>query len=291
MFRVKFSFVARIKDCPLCGIDAAEWREEHDLPPSPTLDPSADIDLFLMSDICGQHTVPTSLLRGAPILDADILRPFIVGRQPPEDPTAALNALWAALLDEQAPRRAAITAELDRIEAAGPLIHMYGRGEWGIPLRPRYAEAARAACRAEVARQREEKAAAQAAADEQVRAEMSSWAEEHGSPRLRRLLMEEIECRAVYLTERRHLEYPGWRRHGDIHGEDRDPRNPSELALALLDEARASCPAAAEAVLRYWVAEAEGDEGDDDYRAGWTGYVAFVKDDRLGYLIYGGPRS
>lgn len=81
-------------------------------------------------------------------------------------------------------------------------------------------------------------------------AEMVAWAEQHGSPRLRRSIEEGIECLAIYLDERLAVDRPGWQWYDSVSGTTKDPRNPTESAFALLDEARTTDP---EACLQYYV--------------------------------------
>src|SRR5690625_2192650 len=121
------------------------------------------------------------------------------------------------------------------------------------------------------------------AAEEQEReeaAEREEWGREHGSPRLRRLLEEEIEHGAVYFDERFAAERPGWSENAAIP--TREPRNAPEEALGLLDEARKTAP---DAKLVYWVAYLPCeycDEDEDDCRCeidevrGYTAEATFL---------------
>lgn len=118
-------------------------------------------------------------------------------------------------------------------------------------------------------------------------AEIAAWAAEHGSSRLQRLLAEGIDCAGVYRTERITLEYPGWRYARMVPGDDVEPRNAPEAALDMLDEARRSAgERTAGAVLRFWKYVDE-DTGEKV----WSGYVAMIQDDHLGWLVWGGPQG
>jgi len=127
--------------------------------------------------------------------------------------------------------------------------------------------------RAEAERQKAERERAEAA-------EREEWVREHGSPRLRRLLEEEIEHGAVYFDERLAAERPGWSENAAIP--TREPRNAPEEALGLLDEARKTAP---DAKLVYWVAYLPCeycDEDEDDCRCeidevrGYTAEATFL---------------
>ncbi len=100
------------------------------------------------------------------------------------------------------------------------------------------------------------------------RAEREVWIEAHGSDRLRRLVAEEIEYRAVYSRERLALERPGWA-WAVMPGAAAEPRNAPTVALDLLDQARASVPEDQREDVRLvrWTVEfASGDDyGDDSY--------------------------
>lgn len=138
----------------------------------------------------------------------------------------------------------------------------------------------------------EKRAQAEQAARE--RAEIAAWAEQHGSPRLRRCVKESIPCRAIYRDERLALEYPGWEVDGKHLPTWDDARNPPEDALDLLDKARASLPAdwtdeeRAFAELKYW-------SGTDEYGDTTSGYAVLVEPGEWtdATLVYGysGPRD
>jgi hypothetical protein len=99
--------------------------------------------------------------------------------------------------------------------------------------------------------------AAKAAAVEADAAQKRAWIEQHGSPRLRRMLAENIEHGATYRDERLTMERPGWEWMDRDEARSMDePRNPPEAAFALLDAARATEPAA---VLRYYARDEDRD--------------------------------
>ena len=77
-----------------------------------------------------------------------------------------------------------------------------------------------------------------------------AWIAEHGSARLKRLVVEGIEHDNVYLDERLAMERPGWAYEADRQGEAKDVRNARQEGLDLLDEARKTDPAAK---LVWWV--------------------------------------
>jgi IS5 family transposase len=136
---------------------------------------------------------------------------------------------------------------------------------------------------------REEAVRAKAEIESARTREIAEWAEQHGSTRLRRCCVEGIECAAIYRSERLALEYPGWRFQSKVRGDGDAPRNPPEVALVMLDEARASSPLASGAALEFWVAEEKWLK-DGDHVDGWRGYVAVLHDERLDWLVWGGPR-
>lgn len=110
---------------------------------------------------------------------------------------------------------------------------------------------------------------------ETQRHERAAWIEAHGSPRLRRLLAEEIEHEAVYRDERLALERPGWRWDTITGTQQHEPRNAPDSALDLLDEARKLAP---DARLVYWtVDEAPDDEYEDVSRVAVRGYTCEAK--------------
>jgi hypothetical protein len=120
--------------------------------------------------------------------------------------------------------------------------------------------------------------AAQAEADRQQQAEKEaaaadqrSWIEAHGSPRLRRLLIEQIEHGAVYRDERLAYELPQWVfDSNELTSDLAEPRNPPQTALDLLDRARTSRPAAK---LLYWTRNARYEHGEEIAPAA-RGYAA-----------------
>jgi hypothetical protein len=115
---------------------------------------------------------------------------------------------------------------------------------------------------AEMEKQRTKNEEFAKAKKEKERLKKESWINEHGSSRLRRLVQEKIEYTAVYLDERLAKERPGWR-WDDIKGtKDHLPRNPPEIALNLLDEARKIDP---KARLVYWTNEIDYNETERGY--------------------------
>ncbi len=144
--------------------------------------------------------------------------------------------------------------------------------------------------RAQAKREREERL-------EREEIERKAWSERHGSPRLRRLLAENIEHTAVYLDERLAMERPEWRWDKKVMGSADKPRNVPQEGLDLLDAARASVPEKdrAEVELVYWTISSCNDEDHYEtdgkcpgYHEGWRGYAAtatFLGKD----VVYGGP--
>jgi hypothetical protein len=129
---------------------------------------------------------------------------------------------------------------------------------------------------------REEEAAAKKSA---AASEQAAWIRAHGSPRLRRCLAEKIECTASYRDERLAAARPGWRWYSNVRGEFAAPRNPPEETFAMLDAARKTAP---DAILSFFVAEAECDSDGDEVIPEWRGYVAAA--DFLGAeIVLGGP--
>lgn len=124
------------------------------------------------------------------------------------------------------------------------------------------------------------KASAAVARRERERHEYREWIEHHGSDRLKRCVAEGIDCAACYRDERLAKERPGWRWTAKIDGEYNDPRNPSEEAFALLDQARATLPEDAESQLVYWTGE------KTDYR----GY-AVISEYLDREIVFGGPEE
>lgn len=101
-------------------------------------------------------------------------------------------------------------------------------------------------------------------------AERQAWIDQHGSTRLQRMAAEGIECQAAYRDERLATDRPGWSWYDNVMGTTKDPRNPTEDAFAVLDEARKIDPAAK---LQYYVVEDRVDD-DGDETLGCSGYVA-----------------
>lgn len=79
-----------------------------------------------------------------------------------------------------------------------------------------------------------------------------AWIESHGSVRLKRMVEEDIEYQATYRDERLKSDYPGWLWAKNLEGEYDEPRNPSEEAFVILDEARKDAP---KAKLVYWTVD------------------------------------
>ena len=70
----------------------------------------------------------------------------------------------------------------------------------------------------------------------------AEWINSNGSDRLKRCLIEGIECNAAYRSERLGKEATGWVYYDDIPERADDPRNPPEEAFALLERARQIIP-------------------------------------------------
>jgi hypothetical protein len=114
------------------------------------------------------------------------------------------------------------------------------------------------------------------------RAKREAWIAEHGSARLRRLVQEGIEYRAVYRDERLALERPGWQWLAIPESDLAEPRNAPEAALALLDEARASVPEGTTVALHYYRTERQ--EPNPDYD---SDYDPPSEDYDTGYVVTG----
>lgn len=80
-------------------------------------------------------------------------------------------------------------------------------------------------------------------------AEVRGWIGEHGSPRLRRCLAEELELGAILRDEWLAHTYPGWQWYDDVEWSFDEPRSPTDEAFAVLDRGRAQVPSAE---LGYW---------------------------------------
>lgn len=118
-------------------------------------------------------------------------------------------------------------------------------------------------------------------------ADKLTWIATHGSERLRRLVKENIEYGGVYFAERLVHDRPNWRVWDNIPGDEHDPRNATDNALDLLDEARKIEP---KARLIYVTVDrndaAPDDENESKYA--WTGYAALAE--FLGrVIVFGGP--
>jgi len=318
MFNVRMSTPVKIAECPENGIAAVRWREEHGLPVFPTnevrieinvtdrafcehpdvaayLDYSADINLYSASNALPYDNIPYELRRETPVIPVSAIPVHDVPT------TAELLTLWRVLLIDQRARFAcaveagAALSGLNDAQLGAEFLPSYmGVPEWlravGLYDRVRRCvEELRERLATQEREQRERWAREQAEKERAQRLEIEVWAAQHGSSRLRRLLTEDIECGAVYRSERRKAEYPGWRDYITVRGDEKDPRNPPETALDFLDEARASCPLAAKARLAFWMAEDDYDAESGDRLDEWRGYVAMIEDDRLGVLVYGGP--
>ncbi len=93
------------------------------------------------------------------------------------------------------------------------------------------------------------------------------WILVYGSERLKKCLSEGAECGALYRDERLALERPGWVWESHARGKGLPPRNPSNEAFVLLEQARKIEPTAE---LVYWTVRREGAEGD---RLIWRGCI------------------
>ncbi|MBT8430115.1 MAG: hypothetical protein KJN79_09415 [Gammaproteobacteria bacterium] len=139
-------------------------------------------------------------------------------------------------------------------------------------------KAAEAARQAAAAAERAEKEAAEAA-------ERAEWIAAHGSSRLQRMDKEGIELMAAYRDERLHLERPGWQWELLVPGRYKEPRNPPESALDLLDDARETLPETErpDAKLVYWVEsacdedECDGGSGCPGNHYGYHGYAVMAE--------------
>jgi hypothetical protein len=137
--------------------------------------------------------------------------------------------------------------------------------------------------------EREAEKAERKAGEEVARREINDWIGSHGSNRLKRIVKEGIEHKAVYRDERLALDRPGWEWLGALLGTTDDARNPPEEAFITLDEARKLCPGAD---LQRYTVEHEHDEnccGENDCPE--YDHSSYVAEDRfLGeYIVYGAP--
>jgi multidrug efflux pump subunit AcrA (membrane-fusion protein) len=118
-------------------------------------------------------------------------------------------------------------------------------------------------------------------------AERDSWAERHGSDRLKRCIAEDIECGRLYRAERLAKELPGWRFYDDVPWQTHDPRNPTEDAFALLDEARAMLPEAyLQWVKREVVIDPEDYDSEVEVRKGYVAEGFFMGQ----RVVFGEPK-
>lgn len=144
-----------------------------------------------------------------------------------------------------------------------------------IAERDRRQNAAVAAAQTEYANLKAAREQREAEAEAKETAIRNAWIAAHGSDRLKRLLAEDIECDAVYETERLALERPGWAYDKSTRGEANTARNSKQEGLDLLDEARKT---ADDAQLVWWVVEHEHSDNCDEYRDDcpkydWKGYA------------------
>lgn len=203
------------------------------------------------SDLCSRIATPG----GGAITKARALN--VNANATPEQAVAVIHD--ADALAEQAEQEAA-----DYVEAVIAAIAAWRQSQSGAvesldslvagvreDIRQRDIQRAAALAAQRAAQQQEE---AQAAAE---LADRDAWIGQHGTPRLRRLIAEGIECESLYLEERLALERPGWQWAEDVDGEAREVRNARQEGLDLLDEARRTDPAAK---LVWWVVEHECDE-------------------------------
>lgn len=141
-------------------------------------------------------------------------------------------------------------------------------------------------------KQREEKQAEDARVrEEQDTAVRNAWIEEHGSPKLKRCVVEGIDCKYAYLQERLAKERPGWRWETSVYGTKHEVRNPPMTAFNLLDKARELEP---KATLYTWTIDVCDDDEDPEdcpgFHGGYNGYVASAY--FLGHeILFGGPRK
>lgn len=122
----------------------------------------------------------------------------------------------------------------------------------------------RAARRAQREQEMREEAAAKAL-KEITADKRAAWIAQHGSHRLKRLVVEGIEHEAVYRDERLAIDRPGWAWYETLYPcTSVEPRNPPEAALDLLDGARIIEPAAKLIYVRLYRPAKDGEEGDAD---------------------------
>jgi len=281
MFRLKIEANVVVAGCPTDPYDAIQWRKAMGIPLRP--DNVAEIQI-------STDQMDEDLWRNARKYlnrEADILV-FYRGYAAEADPIELDFEVVCALLNY------GTTYEATRSAAVLTFLGLHS-----AIIEARKVEEARKSeeySQREAERRAAEKAqwdaeAARKAEKEKAEAEETArWAAEFGSPRLRRLLQEGIECKAVYRDERIALEYPGWRRYQDVSGHTDDVRNASEAALELLDEARASGMPLTEGAELRWFVDDEADEYDEagEEIKPWKGYVAALEETPFGRLIYGG---
>lgn len=200
---------------------------------------------------------------------------------------------------EEAERRA--EAEQQARLPVSEQVRIWGGVDKWIPVSPlgdyddlRGPAAEEAARRTQLAKEEAERQqAARKAAEAAAEDERAAWIEQHGSVRLKRLVKEGIEHKAVYRDERLAKERPGWRTITSVPGGYEEPRNPPMAALELLDEAR---QVDKDAQLVYWTIDHEcSDEccyEADCPKYDWSGYVAIADFDPIDdVIVYGGPEA
>lgn len=259
MFNVHISLTLEIKDCPASGLPAVHFREGRDLPPEPSnliriskgftdrnlcekfpelLNSSADLH------ISGTDTAP------APTITHHVGRTDDGRLSRWEHPIlAAEDILQIAKVEIDGAEvfiRALVRAQEENAREYGPFL----AAEDAERERAKRKEETDLRARTQRERQlveieREKKA--------RVHEAQLAWCREHGSPRLQRVVVEELftSSETLYWEERLVKERPGWVFYADT-AEDataENPLNPTEEAFALLDEARKTAP---EAILQRW---------------------------------------
>lgn len=247
MFAVKLESKVRINGCPERGLEALDWRRAHGL-----ADRHDDVvhvagewdDESLFRALAEAGYTPERYTDGSAKI---VLSGIGASGWPPAGDTRHGSAYgWYAAVPVDVVR--SFVASPDPDSALDLLLAIAAASRARDEERKR-ADAERAAedaaSRERFARQDADRTAAKLAAEEAEAVERNSWIAEHGSPRLRRLAAESIECGAVYRDERLAAERPGWEWEDAIPdglAEREAPRNAPEAALDLLDRARETAP-------------------------------------------------
>ena len=196
----------------------------------------------------------------------------------PESIAMLLDAWPSAVSDYRAQVTAKFTKQIEQDIARGFFrtdgftVEKYADAD--LAARWKAGRDAKEAARHEREQAEREKREAEKRAVENARAkeekERLDWIAAHGSPRLHRLVKENIEYKAVYRDERLAVDRPGWM--WDWDNDFEEARNAPEAALDLLDKARATIPGQA-VWLRYVISR---DEETGDKRRSYVALGQFL---------------